>query len=354
MTSCSIIGGGIAGLVAGKLLQQFGIDVTILDKGRGIGGRMATRRISCPGYGEGVFDYGLQYITARSEAFKQWLNHWVDNGRIEVWDCASRLAEDRDLQKYRGVQSNRSIAKSLARDLNTYTSKKIVNLAWDRVKWSSSADDGSLYHSDILIMTPPLPQSIELLRSSNIPLSETTFEQLSQVSYRMCLAVLMIVSAPIQVHPSGSYWVGGDKLEWIACNHQKGISPDCYAVTLHASADFSEHHYEKDKRDMGAQELINAARKYLGESNVIDYQVHVWKYSTPINHFGEPFFSSQKSPNPPEEVGPLYIAGDAFSLPHQPASSFENAFLSGFAVATYILEREQRHQGHAHRNVALI
>ena len=49
LKSCLIIGGGISGLVAGTLLQSQGIKVTILDQGRGIGGRLATRRINFSG-----------------------------------------------------------------------------------------------------------------------------------------------------------------------------------------------------------------------------------------------------------------------------------------------------------------
>ena len=40
-----IIGGGMAGLTAASELQGAGCRVLVLDKGRGVGGRLASRRI---------------------------------------------------------------------------------------------------------------------------------------------------------------------------------------------------------------------------------------------------------------------------------------------------------------------
>lgn len=340
--NCLIIGGGLSGLVAATHLQSHGFKVKVLDKGRGIGGRLATRRINHPQYGEGIFDYGVQYITAKSEDFKKWLDELIDLGIVDMWACASKSSEDVESIKYRGVHSTRSIAKHLASNLDVRNATKVVDLNFSKAGWTISADDGSEYYSSILIMTAPLPQSVQLLRDSNVPISETSFERLSKVHYNMCLAVLMIVSAPIKVNQAGSCNVKGEKLDWITCNHQKGVSPNCYAVTLHGTAKFSEQHYDRDKRDLAAQELIKEAEDYLGEASIIDYQVHVWRYSTPITQFDEPFFSPQKLSEPPKGLPPLYLAGDAFSSRYkQQVSSLESAFLSGLEVAKYICEQKR-------------
>lgn len=334
--SCSIVGGGISGLIAGKLLQQYGFKVTILDKGRGLGGRMATRRIRNLNCGEGIFDYGAQYITAISQEFKHYLNSWEAIGLVGVWNCASRSSEELDIQRYYGIKSMRSIAQHIATDLNTHNSKKITRLNWNGTSWTISADDGSSYISDILVLTPPLPQTLQLLEESDILLPSNSLHELGKVSYRMCLAVLAIASGPIQIGHSGGCSVKDDKLIWISSNRQKGISPDCYALTLHANPEFSERHYDKSKREQAAQELIDTARKYLGRENILAYQVHVWKYSTPMNYFNDIFFSPQRLSDSVEHLGPLYIAGDSFTSRYEGTSSFENAFLSGLEVANYI------------------
>jgi predicted NAD/FAD-dependent oxidoreductase len=52
----AIIGAGIAGLCAALTLTQAGLKVVIVDKARGVGGRMATRRL-----GGAVIDHGAQF-----------------------------------------------------------------------------------------------------------------------------------------------------------------------------------------------------------------------------------------------------------------------------------------------------
>ena len=69
--TCIVIGAGIAGLLAARTLQEHGLRVTVLDKGRGVGGRMATRRI-----GSAVFDHGAQFFTARDPQFDTLISVW--------------------------------------------------------------------------------------------------------------------------------------------------------------------------------------------------------------------------------------------------------------------------------------
>ena len=55
-----VVGAGIAGLMASGYLIKAGYRVAVLEKARGVGGRMATRRI-----GEAVCDHGAQYFSVK-------------------------------------------------------------------------------------------------------------------------------------------------------------------------------------------------------------------------------------------------------------------------------------------------
>ncbi|MFM7290648.1 MAG: FAD-dependent oxidoreductase, partial [Planctomycetia bacterium] len=59
-----VVGAGIAGLAAATELVAGGRRVVVLEKSRGVGGRMASRRV-----GEAVCDHGAQFFTVRGEAF---------------------------------------------------------------------------------------------------------------------------------------------------------------------------------------------------------------------------------------------------------------------------------------------
>ena len=73
--SCIVVGAGISGLLAAGALQGEGWNVTVLDKGRGVGGRMATRRV-----GGGTFDHGAQFFTVRGERFAGLVEDWLEAG----------------------------------------------------------------------------------------------------------------------------------------------------------------------------------------------------------------------------------------------------------------------------------
>ena len=82
----AIIGAGLAGISAGRLARRQGVTPLIFDKGRGIGGRLATRRATLDDGTVLRFDHGAQFMTARSPALvasAQWARwHSVLDWRI--------------------------------------------------------------------------------------------------------------------------------------------------------------------------------------------------------------------------------------------------------------------------------
>ena len=53
---CVIVGAGISGLITARHLADAGVSAMVFDKGRSVGGHLATRRI-----GEARLDHGLQF-----------------------------------------------------------------------------------------------------------------------------------------------------------------------------------------------------------------------------------------------------------------------------------------------------
>ena len=72
-----IVGAGISGLVAADELRAAGAHVSVVDKGRSPGGRLATRRI-----GAATLDHGAQFFTVRTPAFQHRVDAWIERGLV--------------------------------------------------------------------------------------------------------------------------------------------------------------------------------------------------------------------------------------------------------------------------------
>lgn len=75
----AVVGAGVAGLTAARNLSASD-DVVVVDKGRGVGGRLATRRI-----GEATFDHGAQFITTHTPEFAEIVAGWERAGVARPW-----------------------------------------------------------------------------------------------------------------------------------------------------------------------------------------------------------------------------------------------------------------------------
>ncbi len=75
-----IIGAGLSGLKAAGDLHAAGRSVLLIDKGRGVGGRAATRR-----WDGARVDHGAQFFTARSDEFRAQVEDWLTRGVCFPW-----------------------------------------------------------------------------------------------------------------------------------------------------------------------------------------------------------------------------------------------------------------------------
>ncbi|MEM8637668.1 MAG: NAD(P)-binding protein [Cyanobacteria bacterium P01_G01_bin.54] len=325
MRSCLILGAGMTGLIASTVLQQAGVTVTVLDKGRGVGGRLATRRLPHPNGSEGRFDYGLQRFQVSDRRCQTWAEQWQTEGIVIPWPEAQ---PDAAQPYYRGRLSNRSIAKHLAQALTVHKQTRVVALCWQAGQWLAQTANHQTFAAQSLLLAMPVPQALDLLQASAIALPSELQTRLGAIAYDPCIAVLALLTGPSQI-PDAGLACPNEPLAWLACNQKKGIS-DASAVTLHATPAFSRSHWEAAEGEI-AKQLFEAAMPWLG-APVADYDTHWWQYSQPRTVYGDRYLAL---PTP----GPLVIAGDAFApaLPARSTLNLENALLSGMAAATYLL-----------------
>ncbi len=323
-----IVGAGICGLLAARELADAGWRVTVFDKGRGVGGRMATRRV-----GDGTFDHGAQFFTVREERFADLVESWLDEGVVNEWTRGFADAdgnENRDgYPRYRGAEGMTSVPKRIARGLDVRTGERISEVDFGEGTWSLRTQSGALATGSALILTPPVPQSLALLDSGGYALSPQARDALEDIAYSPCLALMALMSdGPTGVPVPGGVQIKGEPLDWIGDNQNKGISRPP-AVTVHAGPEWSRDHFDDPEAEITSA-LLSLAGERLGTdlaSRAAETSLARWRYSWVTGSHPEPCLVASEEP-------PLVFAGDAFGV-----GKVEGAALSGLAAADQLLGR---------------
>lgn len=123
----AVIGAGMCGLTCAAALQQAGRRVTVFDKSRGIGGRLATRRVAHPG-GDIALDHGAPAAHGEDPAFLGWL---AGHGAV-VRDGAAM-----------GLPGMSGLLKPVAQGLDIRAGAEVGAVARDRHGWGLRLTDGS-------------------------------------------------------------------------------------------------------------------------------------------------------------------------------------------------------------------
>ncbi|KAG2446230.1 hypothetical protein HXX76_000822 [Chlamydomonas incerta] len=155
-----VVGGGFAGLAAAQVLTEQGLEVVLVEQGRGLGGRMCTRTATVAGTGERLtFDHGCQYLTARSPQWDAALERLRAAGAVAAWETGGRVgtaaldaddglilgsfSADKSKELLVGCPTNSSVGRALAAAagprLTTLTGTRIRGLSWDGKAWRATA-----------------------------------------------------------------------------------------------------------------------------------------------------------------------------------------------------------------------
>lgn len=320
MSEVLVVGAGMSGLVAATELEAAGHAVTVVDKGRGVGGRTATRR-----FGGATFDHGAQFFTTRTADGAELADEWARHGAVATWhtellepDGVSR--DDGHLRR-RGAPSMTGPAKHLAAGLrDVRTGLRLRSVRRDGERWVAAGDGGELVAS-ALVMTPPVPQTLELLDRADI--EPAVMGLLGSLSYERCIAVLVITGGPTGVPHPGAVRPSDGPIEWLADNHRKGVS-EIPCATIHLRPEQSGDWWELSDADI-VERSVEAAARWLGVE-VVDSQVQRWRYARPVGARPERTVVLAEQP-------PAVTAGDVFGGP-----LVEGAILSGLAAAARLGE----------------
>jgi len=327
------IGAGIAGLTAARRLQDRGHVVTVLDKARAPGGRVATRRVlnadaDRPDLVDLAFDHGAQYFTVRDSRFATEVEGWHKARAVQVWhgtlatfDSEGREPVDDAHTRWVGVPGMSAITRHLARGLDVQCGARVTTLTRDGAPgggaaWHAALVDGRrLGPFDAAIVAVPAPQAVPLVAAS-APLSESV----GAVRMHPCWAVMVAFDDRVAT-PFDAAFVTSSPLGWMARDRSKPQRGLAETWVLHASADWSAAHVDDDADSVGPF-LLNAFADLVRARLPLPAHLsaHRWRHACG---------------NPPAHHGALIDAGAGLVACGDwcAGNRVEGAFLSGTAAA---------------------
>ena len=314
-----VVGAGISGSVCAWRLARDGHEVTLVEKGRGVGGRMATRRM------EGArIDHGAQFFTVRDPRMKELLSLWENEEAVVPWyDHIPGRYDVPTGQRYRGTDGMTSLAKVLAKEFNVETSFFLQKIQRERNIWTLSEKDDSQrsLEADHLVLTIPSVQLLELFQRSHYRLEDDTMKSLQSIRHTRCLAILGIMDRPSSLKHPGTLTHPVPEIDWISDNQVKGISPEP-ACTIHASDEYSQKFWDAPDSER-IPPLLSVAEEHL-HAKITSWSSHRWGFAKPVVTFGATHWHS--------EDRAITLAGDGFG-----GERIEKAAMSGWDAAEAII-----------------
>ncbi len=251
MSRVAIIGAGIGGATLAHRLAGTH-QVVVFEKGRGVGGRMATR------FAEGfAFDHGAQYFTIRDERFAQLLAPLLAKGTVAQWrggiaqiadGRVTGVAEGRDVH-YVGVPNMNSLPKALVEGLEVRAGVEVAPLG-DRgaAGWALRDTAGAeLGVFDWVISTTTAHQTLALFGPHAPPDGPLRTARMAP-----CYALMLGFAQDLGLEWSAAR-VKDSPVEWIGVNSSKpGRSAGGTSLSVHSSSEWAAAHLGQEPQKLGA------------------------------------------------------------------------------------------------------
>lgn len=339
-----VVGAGVAGLVCARQLLRAGLQVLVLEKSAGLGGRMATRRVEHAGQMVPV-DHGAQYLTADSDGLNRWVKELLSLGLLTEWTRSLHLLssdglrpEDPNDQKPRYIcpQGMSALAKYMATPLQVLRQTRVVSLKPLQKTWQVSADNGSVYQAASLVVAIPAPQMLPLLQEV-IPPTNNLLPLLGSAEYLSCIAVLAGYGEEMPLPEwKGIKCLGDPLLAWIGLDSSKRSSSIPPVVVVHGGAEWSSLYGDATPSELeqaGRELLAHLGKRVQPElATPVWMQVHRWRYSLPVEPLGLVSLGTRVPCSSDAKGLPLVCAGDWCA-----GGRIEGAWLSGQDAAQKLL-----------------
>lgn len=307
---CVVVGAGISGLVASKRLAESGFSVRVYDKSRGVGGRVASRRI------EGApFDHGAQFLTRRSDEFSKFVEDLLS------WKIVFPWFGESGKERFAGLPSMNQVAKTLAEGLDVKRGIRIENVRYIDGIWEVSSES-ELARSRSLLLTCPAPQALDLIENEAIGLNSRFLDAITKICYDKGIALMAMLDEPFAVSESGFFQYDNPEPIATVADTVKKRGSKSPGIVIQSGPEFAERHFDSDPERI-IEALLDAYPPSRG-LRIVSTSLQKWRFAKRRDHGISDSFSS-------DSHRMLWHAGDGYVSP-----KIEGAYLSGVRAAKNI------------------
>ncbi len=335
-----IVGAGLSGLTAGRILAKAGHDVTVFEKSKGYGGRMATRRKN--GADTVRMDHGAPYLTGTSPEFHSFIEELTEKGLLKSWTETFSCYTDGQIlpempgrehrQLYIAPDGMNGIGKYLGRWMDFYLTEKvggITHIGGSRVKkspWMINSTSINVFEADAVIIATPAIQAYGLVSTAQ-----------DELDLRKMITVLDDIAYSSTISLMAGY---GERnpVDWkaISCDHpvlawicNEGSKRDFLGemnLVVHSTDAFAKEMSEHNDLVYAGRAILKSLGEVLGAwaARPDWHQSHFWRYHLPRKSLDMPYLESE------DEFAPMALVGDYFQ-----GRSMEAAYLSGLRLGTH-------------------
>lgn len=277
----AVVGSGLAGLSAAILLKQHNHRLTVFEKSRGPGGRLAAKRIA-----GGSADIGAQYFTIRNPDFRAFLKRHAGKDSFGCWPARLGYQQSDghwqpfpDEPRFVGIPRMTAVSRALASNVDAQAEVRIATMAREERGWFLT-DTAAQCHGpfDQVVLTAPPAQARDILAGSGLQNLAQSLDG-AVAAMQPCWAL----AAHFKVPPYEAFdglRPNNDVLSWVANNSSKpGREDEGQWWVLHATSQWSAANVETPADEVVAT-MLAAFRAVTGTDLTPDETVaHRWLYA---------------------------------------------------------------------------
>jgi len=340
----AVIGAGAAGASCARRLADAGHAVQVFDKSRGVGGRLATRRIDWTdaqgGEHRAHLDHGAPAFTARSPEFNRFVEQACGAGWLARWAPVMAPGNHPTLENpalWVAVPDMPALCRQLLGGIPLHLSCQVDAVRRDERGWRVESKGQTVAEgfNHVVLALPP-PQTAPLLQ----PHRADWAQQAQGIPMLPCWTLMGVTEQDIATDCTGV--TGWDlalptrgPLFWITRNESKPgrtAVPGLAHWVVHATAEWSQTHSEAPAGDVQAllqTALADVLKAALGHAVAWRHAgVHRWRYASVPR--ADATVAGHCWWDPSMGLG---VCGDALG-----GAGVEGAWTSGQALARAVLE----------------